>query len=453
MTREQVFNYILTAALCTLLASASAVYGQALVRTSTNGREFQPERRPTIAPDDVPEGRRFRGANRETIVLRGVLRLPPGNAAEHKLVKLIVHFRTGRNGPTLDNVEAGNFSRSAHIEGDYTRQETRNVFTFNQVPADQLPVRLTITFAGGFDSIIPDQEFVLTRVDAYFPLKTPPVSEKLPGGPAPSAGNNPKPPLAIPPGNINAVIYAVSTTDHLIWFRHEGMEDGTFRWASSDAQVVGNGWDLRHVFSPGGGVIYAVTSNGDLLWYHHDGVVDGTFRWSSSEGKKVASGWNYKQVFAAGGGVIYAINDDGDLLWFHHSGQREGSLNWTSTQGRVVDRGWNFKRVFSGGGGVIYALTSTGDLLWYRHDGRAGGGPEWGPNKGAKVGTGWTVDQIFSSGNGVIYAINSSKELIWFRHIGFADGSPTWVGPGGHGSKVGSGWEVKHIFSGANLRP
>ena len=46
------------------------------------------------------------------------------------------------------------------------------------------------------------------------------------------------------------------------------------------------------------GVIYVITDNGDLLWYRHDGRGDGTFRWASDEGKKVGNGWNVKQVFA-----------------------------------------------------------------------------------------------------------------------------------------------------------
>jgi hypothetical protein len=128
-------------------------------------------------------------------------------------------------------------------------------------------------------------------------------------------------------------------------------------------------------------------------------------------------------------------------------------LNWTSTEGKVVGTGWNFKRVFSGGAGVIYALTDTGDLLWYRHDGRVDGSQTWASNSGAKVGTGWTVDQIFSAGNGVIYIINSASELIWFRHTGFTDGSPNWLNPEAHGTRVGTGWLVKDIFSGAILRP
>ncbi|MGI8595478.1 MAG: hypothetical protein ACR2ML_14145 [Solirubrobacteraceae bacterium] len=44
------------------------------------------------------------------------------------------------------------------------------------------------------------------------------------------------------------------------------------------------------------GVIYAVQNNGDLLWFRHEGRADGTFRWASNEGKKVGHGWNSRQA-------------------------------------------------------------------------------------------------------------------------------------------------------------
>ncbi len=44
--------------------------------------------------------------------------------------------------------------------------------------------------------------------------------------------------------------------------------------------LVGNKWaGLKRVFSPGTGVIYALQTNGDLLWYRHEGWEDGTMKW------------------------------------------------------------------------------------------------------------------------------------------------------------------------------
>jgi len=46
------------------------------------------------------------------------------------------------------------------------------------------------------------------------------------------------------------------------------------------------------------GVIYGVTTNGDLMWYRHDGRADGSFRWAAPQGKKVGIGWNMQHVFS-----------------------------------------------------------------------------------------------------------------------------------------------------------
>ncbi len=144
---------------------------------------------------------------------------------------------------------------------------------------------------------------------------------------------------------------------------------------------------LREVFANGDGTVYAVMDDGDLLWYRHDGREDGTFRWAPNSGSKVGVGWNVKQVFGGGDGVIYAITLTGDLLWFRHDGRFDGTFRWAPGAGNKVGAGWDFKRVFSGDDGVIYAVTDAGDLFWYRHDGprtaRSAGprarGTRWAP--------------------------------------------------------------------------
>ena len=48
-----------------------------------------------------------------------------------------------------------------------------------------------------------------------------------------------------------------------------------------------------------GGVIYGLKDNGDLLWYRHDGQSDGTFRWAANNGATVGTGWGgFKQLFS-----------------------------------------------------------------------------------------------------------------------------------------------------------
>jgi len=52
------------------------------------------------------------------------------------------------------------------------------------------------------------------------------------------------------------------------------------------------------------GVIYGLSAGGDLMWYRHEGRNDGSFKWASNEGKKVGHGWSAKHVFSGGDGVI-----------------------------------------------------------------------------------------------------------------------------------------------------
>jgi len=46
--------------------------------------------------------------------------------------------------------------------------------------------------------------------------------------------------------------------------------------------------------------------------------------------------------------------------------------------------------------GVIYAVMDNGDLRWNRHDGRGDGSFRWATPTGKVVGTGWNVKQVFS---------------------------------------------------------
>ena len=142
------------------------------------------------------------------------------------------------------------------------------------------------------------------------------------------------------------------------------------------------------------GVIYGITADNQLMWMRHDGRADGSFRWAPmpNGGKLVGRGWNFKQVFGGGDGIIYYITDSGDLMWFRHDGRNDGTMRWTpETVGRKVGSGWNFKQIFSGGDGIIYYVTDSGDLMWFRHDGRNDGTMRWTPETvGRKVGSGWS---------------------------------------------------------------
>ncbi len=242
------------------------------------------------------------------------------------------------------------------------------------------------------------------------------------------------------------IVYALMDNGDLLWYRHEGESDGSFRWTDSYGTTVGTGWDFKLVFSGGNGVIYAINYEDDLLWYRHDGAADGTFRWAGNSGSKVGTGWNFNRVFSGGNGVIYAVAANGDLLWFRHDGQGDGSFRWTDNNPRKVGTGWNFRQVLSGDDGIIYAIAANADLLWFRHDGQADGSFRWADNNPRKVGADWNFAQIFpgASADGVIYAIAFGGDLLWYRHNGRADGSFTWAS--NNGSKVGTGWNFSRVI-------
>jgi hypothetical protein len=61
---------------------------------------------------------------------------------------------------------------------------------------------------------------------------------------------------------------------------------------------VGNSWDVKHIFSGGDGVIYAINSQNDLLWFRHDGRADGSFKWADSNPRKVGNSWDVKHIFS-----------------------------------------------------------------------------------------------------------------------------------------------------------
>ena len=96
------------------------------------------------------------------------------------------------------------------------------------------------------------------------------------------------------------MIYYVDGQNRLMWNRHEGHGDGTFRWAEPTNREVGTGWGgFQHVFSDGDGVIYYVDGQNRLMWNRHEGHGDGTFRWAEPTNREVGTGWGgFQHVFS-----------------------------------------------------------------------------------------------------------------------------------------------------------
>ena len=487
MTRSARAHIPTAVVLLAVVAIGSPLLAQPAVRVTMPASAFTVEgsgRDVTI--DDVGGGRRFRGKAFAKVIVKGALQIPPSASTDPRLQRLVVHFRTSPSGPSLRSVELRNGANSAfllqtHVEGDYTAREateagSANAWDFQRGPVRVYPypqsmLRFEVQFPGGFDSQINPGEFVLTSVVVDFrrnaALTTTTTSAAVitsaagvtAGGTGMTTGTTVtagvgrgrgrliEPGAAASPALVPAsagVIYALTANNDLLWYRHDGRDDGAARWAVAEAKTVGTGWTFKHVFPGGDGVIYAITDTGDLLWYRHDGRGDGSFRWAAEEGRKVGTGWNFKHVFSGGDGVIYAITDNDDLLWYRHDGRGDGSFRWAAGEGRKVGTGWTFKHVFSGGDGVIYALTDNNDLLWYRHDGRGDGSFRWAAGEGRKVGTGWTFKHVFSGGDGVIYAVTETDDLLWYRHDGRGDGSFRWAASAG--KRIGTGWTFKNIF-------
>src|SRR5581483_4685048 len=166
-----------------ILASNSPMMAQAPFRTVTTGREFTLERLGGTAAD-VPGGRRFKGQAGATITLRGPLHLSPSSAADKKLERLIIRFGTSRAGGSLTGVEllAGSDVIYQHlgieISGDYSTREVAtpprlaNVLKLPAVKVNYyngVTIRLSVSFAAGFEGAADPGELVLFGVEAYFP--------------------------------------------------------------------------------------------------------------------------------------------------------------------------------------------------------------------------------------------------------------------------------------------
>lgn len=403
---------------------------------------------------DIARGRRFRAKPGEKLFLRAAIAVPNPTRAEPRLTEFVVKFRTSVDGPSLRSVELLDGSHRKFfvrtlLRGDYSQKRVlapnnlANAWRLERTNVTaHMVVRLEVQYPTAFHGAIDPGEFIIYSVDTHFPRT--PASFDEPG-PEPALPASSGASAMLP----NAVIYAVTEGNDLLWYAHMGRPDGTSSWGARSGSPVGTGWDFKHVFSGGNGVIYAITHGGDLLWYRHDGRGSGAASWASGP-KRVGTGWGFPHVFPGGGGVIYAITESGELLWYRHEGRDDGTARWARGAANRVGVGWRFRHVFAGDNGVIYGINDTGDLLWYRHDGYADGSVKWA-SEPKRVGNGWNFSRVFSAGAGVIYAVTASGQLLWYRHDGFADGSVRWAA--GAGTEVGTGWTFKHVLSGATLQP
>lgn len=253
-----------------------------------------------------------------------------------------------------------------------------------------------------------------------------------------SPGDDAPPPqfigtFATTPANYQPMwVYAIKNDGDMLWYRKD---TGQAAWQGP--KKVGNGWNFKDVIPAGGNSFYALTSAGKLIWYRHDGFNDGARNWPAPV--EVGSGWVFKHIFSGGEGIVYAIKEDGELVWYRHAGYTDGGLTWTGP--KSIGAQWNgFKDVFSNGGGDVYAITPTGELVYYHQPGYASGERRW--LKARTIATGWqNFRQIIPAGGGVILAIREDGKLFWYRHYferanRYARVKEHWKGP----VEIGSGW-------------
>lgn len=218
-----------------------------------------------------------------------------------------------------------------------------------------------------------------------------------------------------------AFVYAILHTGELYWFKQlPSAETGDISgWAGPNE--VGWGWNtFKTVIPAGGNRFYALTQDGVLLWYRHNGFNDGTMNWDGANDIG-AFGWNIlSKIIGGGNGVIYAIGMQNDLWWYKHEGFETGTDQWRGPVS-LTNHWTDAVKIFSGGNGIIYTVTSDGILWWYKHIGFETGLDLWEPPK--QVGHGWqNFKTIFSVGEGIIYAIQPGGRLLWYRHKGWQTG-------------------------------
>ncbi|MBS1659661.1 MAG: hypothetical protein JST68_01285 [Bacteroidetes bacterium] len=169
--------------LLAVLPGRQSLFAQNLIKERIPGTAFIPEGRgENVVFDNVAGGRRFRGKAFAKVLLRASVRIPPPTSAEAKLYRLVLHFRTSKDGPSLRAVElrsglSVNFRITTNLRGDFTTVErvapasVANAWAW-KIPFRVYPqsvVRLEIQFPGGFDSEINPGEFVLTSVELGYP--------------------------------------------------------------------------------------------------------------------------------------------------------------------------------------------------------------------------------------------------------------------------------------------
>jgi hypothetical protein len=451
------------------------------------GNRFSVDRFSHATVRGFPGGVEIRATTRDPLFVTSTFMLPNGR---FEVTRVVVHFRSDTAGEaSLRSIQVADphsgdiLKQATNASGNravdlYTPASSANAWKMVPTANPRLigagaTIRLGISCALPIDTAGAGEPFFLLSVDVFVKnpaFKVPPPSATV----KPNANGavtavlsppaRPSPPPAAPAPPVSpfsaipnlprskGVIYILNNANELMWYRNDGRDDGSFKWASDTGARVGIGWNYRTVIGAGYGVIYGITPTGDLVWYRHGGSGNGSFNWAQSQGQVVNTGFQDMQVIAAGGGVLYALRRNGDLLWFHHDGHADGTDRWVAREGRVIGSNWPRVQLFAGDGGVLYALTIGGELYRYHYDGRSAGSGTLAFAEGQKIASNWNHYRYpFSAGDGVIYVLSEDHQLLWFRDDGYKDDTVNWAAA--QPKVVGVGWQFHSIFSGTALQP
>jgi hypothetical protein len=171
-----------------LAAGPSALH---ILRQTTPGRDFIVETRRAIKSAEVQgQSQIFRGEAGELLSVRASIAPPNPSVARPDLSRLILHFRTSRNGPSIRSVEllAGTqpvFRPNVlRLAGDFStaeRQDNAWAISPPETMLGALILRIKAQFPIGFDTAIDPGELVIVGAVTEFPRLPEPLLKQRSG--------------------------------------------------------------------------------------------------------------------------------------------------------------------------------------------------------------------------------------------------------------------------------
>jgi len=160
-----------------------------ILRQTTPGRDFIVETRRAIKSAEIEgQSQVFRGEAGELLSVRASIAPPNPSVARPDLSRLILHFRTSRNGPSIRSVELFAGAQPVfrpnvlRLVGDFSTAERQdNAWTISppETMRSALTLRIKAQFPIGFDTAIDPGELVIVGAVTEFPrVPEPPLRQR-----------------------------------------------------------------------------------------------------------------------------------------------------------------------------------------------------------------------------------------------------------------------------------